>query len=78
MTISFPLDFPTAVLTASLSFVLACAAFKRSGYFLVSSNFRGSFEPKFASNSLNLLSSKSISKYSLLPILTWYPSSGLT
>jgi len=77
-TKSLPLDFPTAVRTASLSFVFSCAAFRRSIYFFLSVNFRGSLEVTFLSSSLNLLSSNKRLKYSLLPIRTWYPSSGLT
>ena len=70
IVIAFPIDFPTAVLIASLSFVFSLAAFNLSVYFLLSSNFNGSLDDKFSSNSLNLLSNI-IEKYSLLPILTW-------
>ena len=41
-----------------------------SEYFLVSINFSGSADIMFAFNSLNLLLSKSISKYSCEPILS--------
>ena len=70
ITKSLPKDLPTAVLTASFNLVFSCAAFNLSGYFLVSSNFKGSLEVKLSFNSSNLFSSKNNSKYSLLPILT--------
>ena len=43
--------------------------FNLSEYFFVSSNFKGSADSKFLSNSLNLLLSNRIAKYSLEPIL---------
>ena len=67
---SFPLDFPTPVRTASFSFVFSVTSFKRSLYFFVSTNFNESTEVKLASNSVNSLSSNKILKYSALPILT--------
>ena len=63
--------FPNPVLIASFSPVFFCITFKRSEYFLVSLNFNGSAEFRLASNSLNLLLSKRILKYSLEPILWW-------
>ena len=39
ITISLPKDKPTAVLTASLSFVFSCAAFNLSGYFFDDNKF---------------------------------------
>ena len=54
------------------------ASLSLSAYFFLSSNFKGSLDVRVVSSSLNLLSSNKISKYSLLPIRTWYPSSGLT
>ena len=55
-----PIDFPTAMRIASLRLVFLWAAFRRSLYFLVSSNFKKSLERRSASSSSNSLSSKSI------------------
>jgi hypothetical protein len=68
ITTSFPFDGPTAVLMASYKPVFLCASFKRSIYFLESSNFKKSFDFNLMSSSLNWLLSNRISKYSLLPI----------
>ena len=66
INISFLCSFPVATLIASCILDLFVAVFNLSVYFFLSTNFKGSFELRLASSSLNLLSNNIISEPSIM------------